>query len=200
MKSFQLPVVLENSSHSCCWPCSKGKIVYTLKVQFGAYAPGQIVNYSLQISNQSMDDTEGYVLEFSQKITFNARTPHHKERHTTKVLVSKRLTDTCLRLSNRMFEGDFLIPAIPPTTDKSSIICVEYYLKITVQLPCCKPNTDLKVPLVIGTIPIRESVTGNRLLNSMEVQPFIPSAPEISSPENETMDSSAPHNSFETSQ
>lgn len=61
-----------------------------------------------------MDDTEGYHIELTKKIIFTAKSPHRKTRQSKEILVSKSFQDTCLRLTNRILEGDFIIPPTPP--------------------------------------------------------------------------------------
>ncbi|XP_065354355.1 arrestin domain-containing protein 3-like [Calliphora vicina] len=177
--AYKLPLALETISSACCWPCSKGKILCTLKIPFGAYAPGQTIKYALHIVNQSMDDTEGYYVEFSKKMIFTARSPRHKERSSKDVLVTRSFNENCLRLANRIIEGEIYIPSTPPTTERSSIICIAYKLKVTLQLGCCVSNPVMEVPIIIGTIPLRESIPANRTMMSIAEDHVVPTAPEL---------------------
>ncbi|KAM7361897.1 arrestin domain-containing protein 3-like isoform 1-T1 [Cochliomyia hominivorax] len=157
--TFKLPAEGEVIKNVCCWPCSKGKIMCNLIVPFGAYAPQQTIKYSLQINNQSMSDIESFVTEFIKKITFTAKSPQHKQRHIKEVLFSRKMLQTSLRLSNRKIEGEIPIPSITTTTSHSyDIIFVEYKLKVILNLSGCSKNPKISVPIVIGTIPIRESL------------------------------------------
>ncbi|XP_075145126.1 arrestin domain-containing protein 3-like [Haematobia irritans] len=168
---FKLPLLAEDNASVCCWPCSGGKMIYSLRVPFGAYSPGQLVKYALAIQNQTMANTNGYLLEFIQRKTFTVTSPQRKQRQTKNTLVKRTYSETCLRLTNRIFEGEFRIPSISPTTDPSSIIHVDYKLKLTIYMMGCHKSRDISVPIFIGTIPLRES-----LVAAVEV--VTPTAPE----------------------
>lgn len=164
----------------CCWPCRSGKISCTLRVPFGAYAPGQTLRYSLLIENQSMTDMSGYTVEFMEHITFTAHSPRRKTREThTTLAKQKHPDDKCRRLANRQFDGELVLPALPPDTEDQGIIRVRHSLNIEFSLEGCHNDKDISVPLVIGTIPIRESLEG------INVHPPIePTAPMLSDTDN----------------
>lgn len=112
----------------------------------------------MHINNQSNSDTYGYFIEFTRKVIFTAKTPSHRERSTKDILVNRGFDEKCLRLTNRIIEGEFCIPSIPPSTHRSSIIFIDYKLKVVLQVSGCSSNMELEVPIIIGTIPIRESL------------------------------------------
>ncbi|TMW45821.1 hypothetical protein DOY81_009102 [Sarcophaga bullata] len=156
--SYKLPLSCEDINIDC-WPCSSGTVGCSLEIPFGAYVPGQLVKYTLIINNQSHSDTYGYCYEFKKKITYTATEFSSKEKkYKRKVLITKHFNDQCIRYTNRCFEGDFTIPSIPSTTDSKNILCVEYSFKVTVYISGCRNDCVLKIPIVIGTIPIRESL------------------------------------------
>lgn len=174
---YRIPLLLEEMGDLCCCYSSNGSILYTLKIPYGAYAPGQAVKYSLHVANQTMTDIVGYSYEFVKKVTFTAKTPSRKHRFTRDVLVARSYSDTCLRLSTQLFEGQFVIPPVPPSTSSDSIIYIEYKLKFKVHLSGCNSDSDLKLPLIIGTIPIMESLpTMQHVANRPEN--ILPTAPE----------------------
>ncbi|TMW45818.1 hypothetical protein DOY81_009099 [Sarcophaga bullata] len=155
--SYKLPTSSEYI-RSGCWPCWSGRIMCTLEIPFGGYIPGQLFKYTLLINNQSNSNAGGYSYEFKQKLTYTASHPAHKVRYERKVLAANNVNKQCLRFANRLFEDVFTIPSIPPTTDSNSIVCVEYYLKVKVNIPDCRSNGVLKIPVVMGTISIWESL------------------------------------------
>ncbi|XP_023292057.2 arrestin domain-containing protein 3-like [Lucilia cuprina] len=190
--AYKIPMVLETISKLCCWPCSKGKIFCTLQIPYGAYAPGQNIKYALHIMNQSMSDTQGYSIEFTKKMIFTAKSPHRKERTSKNTLVSRTFSEQCLRLTNRIIEGEMYIPATPPTTPRSSIICVEYKLKVTLHLPGCTSNAVMEMPIVIGTIPLRESLPADDSLMNVRMESVMPTAPELAGAELNSVDADLP--------
>ncbi|XP_037825323.1 arrestin domain-containing protein 17-like isoform X3 [Lucilia sericata] len=155
--AIRIPMECEDIFSPCFLSCSSGSINTTLTVPFSGYAIGQTVQYSLYIKNQTMDDIYGYTLEFIRDITYTVRTPHYKTRQDKRILTTKSYSDQCLRLSTRLFEGNFNIGSTPPTTENNSIISVQYTLKIDLNIDNCSSDNIITVPIFIGTIPLRET-------------------------------------------
>ncbi|XP_073819343.1 arrestin domain-containing protein 3-like [Musca autumnalis] len=185
---FKLPLLAEKDASLCCWPCNSGKLFYSLQIPFGAYTPGQSVKYSLSIQNHSMVDTEGYTMEFTQKMTFTAHSPSRCHRYERRTLVKQNSSEICRRLTNRIFNGEFYIPPVAPTTDPNNIIFIDYKLKITIIMSGCHKSKDISVPIFIGNIPLRESLSSNE-----ESTAITPTAPEMS-PSKENAESEMPPN------
>ncbi|XP_059219752.1 arrestin domain-containing protein 3-like [Stomoxys calcitrans] len=179
---FKVPLLTEDNASVGCWPCAGGDIKYSLRTPFGAYTPGQVVKYALDIQNQSMASSKGYEMQFIQKMTFTATTPRRAQRQTKITLIKQESSENCLRLTNRIFEKEFRIPPVSPTTDASFVIHVEYKLKITIFMSGCHKSRHISLPIFIGNIPLRESlkISESVLPTASEMQ--IPS-PVASSPE-----------------
>lgn len=125
-----------------------------------------------------MVDVEGYFMEFTQKMTFTAHSPSRSHRHEKRTLVKRNYPEICRRLTNRILNGEFQIPSVPPTTDPTKIIYVEYRLKVTMIMSGCHRSKDISVPIFIGNIPLRESLSS--IAGGMDVTP---SAPEMTKSE-----------------
>lgn len=156
--------------------------MYTLKIPFAAYAPGQLIQISLTINNQSMSDTEGFKCELIKKVTFTSTSPSRRQRHVRDVLAVSGRMEKCLRLTNRVLETVLVIPSTPPSTELQSIICVEYFLKMRVHLSGCHNACEMKMPIIIGTIPIRESLEPYQFRNVEPPEQLLPTAPDIQPP------------------
>ncbi|XP_061393221.1 arrestin domain-containing protein 3-like [Musca vetustissima] len=186
---FKVPLLGENYASLGCWPCSSGKLFYSLQIPFAAYTPGQTVKFSLHLQNQSMTDTEGYYMDFIQKITFTAHSPSRSHRYERRTLVKRNYSEVCRRLTNRVFSGEFSIPSVPPTTEPSNIIYVEYKLKVTIMMSGCNRSKDISVPIFIGNVPIRESLQNF----AEQIEHQNPTAPEMPTSNGKT-DSEMPPN------
>lgn len=155
---------------------SKGEIIFSLFVPFAAYVPGQTVKYTLTIHNKSKTDIKNYSVIFSKKITFTADDPKYQQRHYKEILFSEICTANCLSYTNRIINGSVTIPSTPPSSDIDDIICVHYKLKFILKLSGFSRNPDLSVPIIIGTIPIRESLRSRYISASSSRQPVEPMA------------------------
>ncbi|XP_065354354.1 arrestin domain-containing protein 3-like [Calliphora vicina] len=173
--AFRIPIESEDVFSSCCWSCSNGTVNTTLTIPFGGYAIGQSIKYSLYIQNQSMNDIEGYTIEFNRKIIFTARTPRHKVREEKTTLHNKSYGVRCLRLTTRIFDGNFLIVSTPPTTEGEGIISVRYSLKVIIS----SSDNSISVPIVIGTVPLRESMETAVPSQNDRLVTVAPTAPEL---------------------
>ncbi|KAI8129630.1 Arrestin domain-containing protein 3 [Lucilia cuprina] len=176
---FRIPIQNEDIFSSGCCSCSGGSINTKLTVPFGGYAIGQSVRYSIYIQNQTMDDINGYSVEFIRKMSFTAHTPHHKTREDKTILQTKSYNKQCLRLTTCIFDGNINIVSTPPTTEGDGIIQVRYYLKVILKMSGCASDNTIKVPIFIGTIPLRESMTPIEPVESDRLIGFIPSAPAL---------------------
>lgn len=158
----------EEVTSLCCRPCKSAEISYSLEVPQGAYASGQTLRYKLMIHNGSMTDIKGYRLDFHEQMTFTALEPERQSRKSDVIVATKRCTtETCPKLSHRTFEGGLVLPAIPPDTDNpEEIVSVTHSLAAELIYRGCHFNDDIRIPIVIGTMPIREGYT-----------PSAPSAP-----------------------
>ena len=121
-------------------------------------------------------------MKFNQTMTFTAHTPRHETLSVKKELYKNKINAECLRLSTRVYKGDFVIDATAPSTEVNSIINVYYTLKVTLRLKGCATDKDLKLRVVIGTIPIRESLLPTPTAPATERNPLIaitPTAPQL---------------------
>ncbi|XP_065364949.1 arrestin domain-containing protein 17-like [Calliphora vicina] len=190
--AFRIPIESEDifSSSFCCF--SNGTVNTTLSIPFGGYAIGQSVRYSVHVRNQSMDHIEGYTIEFNRKIIFTARTPHHKTCEDKTTLYRKSYGNRCLRFTTRIFGGNFLIVSTPPTTEGECIISVRYSLKVILNMVGLTTNNIMTVPIVIGTVPLRESMVTAAASENSRLITVAPTAPELLRESRESIVTSVP--------
>lgn len=139
-------------------------MLITLKIPFGAYVPGQMIRYYLDIKNQSISNVESYSLELLKKITFTATSPKITKRSIKTSINCGTSPEKCLRKSDRIIEGALYIPSTPPSTNSTDILFVDYELKVILHLSGCNRNPEITVPIIIGTIPIKESFINDRII------------------------------------
>lgn len=124
-----------------------------------------------------MNDVKRYRIEFSRNIIFTATYPRRKKRYTKDILFTKVYWENCLRLTNRIIEGEIPIPSTPSSTNSDNIICVEYTLKVIFHLSAIcmiySSYPEISVPIFIGTIPFREAT------NQQQITPTAPGENDI---------------------
>ncbi|XP_036341652.1 arrestin domain-containing protein 3-like isoform X1 [Rhagoletis pomonella] len=173
-----IPIKNEDIKYFCCWPCSSGPVMSTLIIPFGGYAPGQAIKYKLEIDNQSTgyDLEDGVELKLKQVYKFVAQTPHHKTRYHTNTLAHTEQGMQCLRLSKRLIEGALVIPPVPPSSLTDYIIGVRYEIKMSINTGCCHTDSEIVIPITIGTVPLAQSATNPE--NAVALLPTAPQEPD----------------------
>ncbi|EDV92819.1 arrestin domain-containing protein 3 [Drosophila grimshawi] len=153
---FALPVKDENIKYLCHWPCISGPISTSLALPVSGFAPLQDVPFSVEIDNQSPHyDIVGVEVSIKQHFVFLSRKPV-KRNFYTKTLCKEVVTDRTLRLSKRVYESTIMVPMDTPrsTLNPNYIVFVHYSLQVKLKTGFFHYDTDLSVPIVVGTTPL----------------------------------------------
>lgn len=173
--SLKIPRKVEGSESGCCFFCcctGGGNISAELNIPFGGYTPGQKIQFKLFVFNDSNSDIHEAKIKLYKTITFESRTPSHKQRHTGNDIATKHF-GPILRLTRKEFKDFIQIPSIPPSsTNLAQCIRFDYKLMGTVKTGCCSSNIYLSIPITIGTVPLIESATNPA--NVISIQPTAP--------------------------
>ncbi|XP_030374479.1 arrestin domain-containing protein 3-like [Scaptodrosophila lebanonensis] len=169
-----VPLKNEDIKYFCCWPCSSGPVVSTLTIPFGGYAPGQRIHYQLEVDNQSHGyDLDGIALKLYQVYTFTATTPRRKTNSHSNTLTRDGQAERVLRLSKRIIKGTLVIPPVPPSSRESGIIQVSYHILMIINTGDCHTDSEIQIPIIIGTIPLVQSAE-----NPANASIWIPQTPD----------------------
>ncbi|KAH8420876.1 hypothetical protein KR222_007646 [Zaprionus bogoriensis] len=153
---FALPVKDENIKYLCHWPCISGPISSSLALSASGFTPLQEVPFIVEIDNQSPHyDIIGLEVSIKQHFVFLSRKPV-KRNFYTKTLCKELLTERTLRLSKRIYESSICVPMDTPrsTLNPNYIVFVHYTLQVKLKTGYFHYDTDLSVPIVIGTTPL----------------------------------------------
>lgn len=153
----QLPVKDENIKYLCHWPCISGPISSSLALPATGFTPLQEVPFCVEIDNQSPHyDIIGLEVAIKQHFVFLSRKPV-KRNFYTKTLCKELVTDRTLRLSKRVYESSICVPMDTPrsTLNPNYIVFVHYTLQVKLKTGYFHYDTDLSVPIVVGTTPLQ---------------------------------------------
>ncbi|XP_022221004.2 arrestin domain-containing protein 3 [Drosophila obscura] len=153
---FALPVKDENIKYLCHWPCVSGPICSSLALPASGFTPLQEVPFRLEVDNQSPHyDIIGVEVSIRQHFVFLSRKPV-KRNFYTKTLTKELITDRTLRLSKRQYESSICVPMDTPrsTLNTNYIVFIHYTLQVKLKTGCFHYDTDLSVPIVVGTTPL----------------------------------------------
>ncbi|EDW81370.1 uncharacterized protein Dwil_GK12023 [Drosophila willistoni] len=154
---FALAVKDENIKYLCHWPCISGPIASTLTLPASGFTPLQEVPFRVEVDNQSPHyDIIGLEVSIKQHFVFLSRKPV-KRNFYTKTLCKELITDRTLRLSKRLYEGSICIPMDTPrsTLNPNYIVFLHYTLQLKLKTGYFHYDTELSVPIVIGTTPLQ---------------------------------------------
>ncbi|XP_073819340.1 arrestin domain-containing protein 3 [Musca autumnalis] len=155
---YALPVKAENVKYLCQWPCTSGPLCFSLMLPYAGFVPGQHIKYFLELDNQSPHyDIVGVEASLKQHYVFLARKPMKRNFHT-KTLVKSSIDESTLRLTKRLYEGTLYVPTDTPrsTLNLNYIVFIHYMLQVKLKTGAFHYDTDISVPVIIGTEPLRQ--------------------------------------------
>lgn len=161
-----------DEKYFCCCCCASGPMNSQLTTEFGGYAPGQKLNFTITLDNESNKDIEECSVELVRKTTFHSESPEHKTKQNRHTITTVNL-EGVPKFCKKMHKGSIQIPPLPPTTlDNDNIIKVYYYLRAEIESGLCSNNVVLHAGVTIGTVPLYASATNPN--NVITVQPTAP--------------------------
>ncbi|KAH8304952.1 hypothetical protein KR018_011660 [Drosophila ironensis] len=167
------PLVHEDIKYFCCWLCRSGPVLSTFTIPFGGYAPGQKIQYTMEIDNQSTYDLDGFEVHLKQHFKFKSQTPQHKEREQENHLSDSLQGQQVLRLTKRIIQGTLDIPAVPPSSRNEGLITVSYQVSVCIAMGEGHLDSEFDVPIIVGTIPLGRGIEDPR-----DAALWVPRTPE----------------------
>ncbi|KIH58216.1 arrestin domain protein, partial [Ancylostoma duodenale] len=150
------PVSSSESNHTVAWCCrSTGTITGELKLDKSGFTPGEKMNVSYRISNNSTR-AKPVCLKFIQNAVYKAKTfaGHEQVRTTTRVILKidqPEVSSLFQILSNTTSEWvtvEIVVPSLPPRLGKCKILSVTYSVDLEID-----QTLTVSCPVVIGSIP-----------------------------------------------
>lgn len=152
--SPQLPVIRNDEIFFCCWPCAAGPISIHLKADCGAYIPGNIIKFSIEVANMSKrckfrTHTIAYFMQIYKFIT---HVPRRRTRYISYILSSVENSIIVKSDDIAALDEEFLVPPLPPSTQGTHIISIKYQLRLQTRISyVTQTMSDVILPILIGT-------------------------------------------------
>jgi len=137
-----------------------GSVDMTASIDRKCYAPGEAILITCDVKNQTNRDMGNVQATLFQIVQFNARTQHTQQPQSKQEMkeVARVAGPGIPRGENFQWVNQpFVIPALPPTTSNSTLINISYQLKIVVSIPFSPKNCEYTFPVVLGTVPLRQT-------------------------------------------
>lgn len=139
----------------CCLWCKSGPITAVISSNRTGYVPGEFIGFNAEVENLSNRRMKSSSLKLYEIVTFKAT---QKNKTTCRTVAKLKRGEIQPGASDFWENVNMRIPSIPPTSlaGNCTIMNVRYTLEFAVEPS--GPAFDLKVsiPIVIGTIPLRE--------------------------------------------
>eukprot|EP00092_Neocalanus_flemingeri_P026417 GFUD01028635.1.p1 GENE.GFUD01028635.1~~GFUD01028635.1.p1 ORF type:complete len:421 (+),score=80.89 GFUD01028635.1:75-1265(+) len=163
------PQSLSDHKTLCCLCCTTGPISATVKVDRSGYVPGETIFLQALADNKSSRIMTKTVVRLVQKITFKANRRDNVEEY---IIFEYKKGAIAPGESDSWHDTALKIPTLPPSDlPYCNNIVIRYTLEFRVEPSGAGFDLKLKVPIVIGTIPLRST------FNQFASIPKIPSAP-----------------------
>jgi hypothetical protein len=183
LPSLLMPSKSEILRHFYCC-CFKSKPFFmSASIPFTGYVPGQTIEVTININNQSNVDVEGTKVSLERNMQYISQTPRKKIKFES--LSKKEVYGGGVRASGSgEIKISLLVPPIAPTNvDFCKILTTSYQLRVVAKVSGAHKNPHLNIPITIGTVPIRASIqvpTYDAIMNnSIPSGSLQPSAPPI---------------------
>ncbi|XP_030831288.1 arrestin domain-containing protein 3-like isoform X2 [Strongylocentrotus purpuratus] len=167
----------------CCLCCASGPIVLKGMIDKSGYAPGEYIFISLDLHNNSSRRIIDITAKLQQRGHFTAQRGGTGTTHTRQAVktVAELKLAGCEAMGSVNYDRlQMLIPPIPPCAyENCPNIQVEYYVEIEGDVAGTPKDAEVKLPLVIGTIPAFQHTIKDPSQNPYVVQPIAgqPGAP-----------------------
>lgn len=143
------PYGVSASKVVCCGPCRSEPIICTFSVKKSGYIPGELIEFELTIENKSNKQIMELTVSLMQKIKLHAGNCTKRcSRRVAMIAYSKKLPPK----SVETWKCSLVIPPVCSSSNgKSRLIEVYYSLYCVYDASGLAPNTELTIPVTIGT-------------------------------------------------
>ncbi|KAG5676252.1 hypothetical protein PVAND_006101 [Polypedilum vanderplanki] len=171
---------MEEIKTFCCLFCETGPLFMEVFLPCSGFVAGQSVPVKINYKNRSNVKVIGTNIKLKRAMHFTSHTPEQKTRTETDKIVELH-TDGVNKYRTIELQQNLEIPRVMLNSNGRfcRIVHVEYYFNVEPVLDGCHSNFKIKIPIEIGSVPIRLS----NEFNNFNTEPsgphtqMMPSAP-----------------------
>jgi hypothetical protein len=144
----------------CC--CFKSKPFYmSTSIPFSGFVPGQNIEVTVTMNNQSNIDVEGTKLTLERNTQYISQTPRKKIRFES-LTVKEVFGNGMAASGSGQVRLSLVVPPLAPTNlNYCRVLTTSYQLKVLAKVTGAHKNPFINIPITIGTIPFRPSQAPN---------------------------------------
>ncbi|GLH04436.1 Arrestin domain-containing protein 2 [Gryllus bimaculatus] len=148
------PVMISDDKFLCCCCCKSGPITCALSLPATGFAPGQEIPFSLEVENYSNSTVRSIHFSLIKNVSFTVTRPK-KETETESTKVVQMVLNGVASNDKYSWTERLEVPSLPPSYLKHcTIIDIAYSLEVEVKISGLHKNMFIRVPIVIGTVPL----------------------------------------------
>ena len=149
IRKFRVPARAAVTKTICCWCCASGPITLTAEIPRTGFCIGEAIPLNVHLENGSNRQIQISVT-LHQRVVLTAEGGQTSDGHEVLRLLSGPMQP---RTPSQWSPGDnFVIPLLEPTLASRDIIELEYFLKVSTQIPRAD-DFSLNIPITIGNVP-----------------------------------------------
>lgn len=163
---------MDASKTYCCWIFATKPLHLSASIPQSGYVPGQQVNVSVEVRNDSRFDIIDVVVSLLKIVKYNSQIPKLKTKE--EIITELDIKYGIIRKESRkVFNQQLTIPPVPPSNSSyCRLLNVSYEVEVRCNVVKYSADPFIRLPIIIGTVP----------LNSRQQTPIYPAAPQVSTP------------------
>ncbi|XP_035893113.1 arrestin domain-containing protein 17-like [Anopheles stephensi] len=140
-------------------------LIVTAATPRTGYAPGEVIEVSIHVNNQSSVDVRSITVKFQRVDTFLSQVPIVKQYFEHTVMEERTIGRVAGR-NDAVFEENILIGSTVPTDDeRCKIIMTRYEVEIMIRPVRSRKKLVLTLPVVIGTVGLPKTLYPMEMLS-----------------------------------
>uniref|UniRef100_A0A914XGF5 Arrestin C-terminal-like domain-containing protein n=1 Tax=Plectus sambesii TaxID=2011161 RepID=A0A914XGF5_9BILA len=146
------PASVSDSNYNIRFCCRKqGTISVDLSVDRIGYTPGELIELTALIKNDSQKTLRNSCARIKQHVCYRAKTfaGHEHTKTANKVIAKREKGEIAPRSTFKWEHEKIALPSVPPKLTRCRIIDVTYSLELEVD-----PGIVVSLPIIVGTIPL----------------------------------------------
>ncbi|KAI5698365.1 hypothetical protein M8J76_014715 [Diaphorina citri] len=133
-----------------------GPLTLSVSAPFSGFVPGQTIPISIDVENGSNIAVDDVVIKLTKYMTWKVTEPDSSEKNDKSDLVSEQLGGVVIN-SDEHWNHQLVVPVFPYVNlNNCHIILQEFKLSVTAKVSGVHKDLVVKVPIVMGSIPIAE--------------------------------------------
>ncbi|CAO1409930.1 unnamed protein product [Diamesa serratosioi] len=152
--ALKKPLEVEVYKRFCSWKCISNPLKFIVKIPYSGFVPGEAVNVIVDVKNDSNNDVRKFKISLLKTIKYTSQTPKVKTKIVKETVMNVFENGIKRGTSGRIRKG-FVISHVPSTNiTYCTVIEISYELKIVGKISGLHFSPKVKIPIMIGTIPI----------------------------------------------